>query len=71
MLEVSIFSLFLLFFCWILEMFRQCGIFRNVQTVWYFQKCSDSVVFFVFVDIGGIDDHHCLSFLFRGDCLFC
>jgi hypothetical protein len=24
-----------------------------------------------FVDIGGIVDHHCLNFLFRGDCSFC
>jgi hypothetical protein len=23
----------------------QCGIFRIVPTVWYFQNCSDSVVF--------------------------
>ena len=27
------------------EMLRQCGIFWNVTTVWYFLKCYDSVVF--------------------------
>ena len=35
MLGVSIF-LFLRFFDWILERFRQCGISRIVSTVWYF-----------------------------------
>ena len=42
------------FFYWLMEMFRQCGIFLlvvgNVPTVWYFSigcwKCSDRVVFF-------------------------
>jgi hypothetical protein len=28
-----------------LKLFRQCGIFRIVPTVWYFWNCSDSVVF--------------------------
>ena len=36
-------------------------------TVWTF--FLEVIVFFV--DIGEIDDHHCLNFLFRGDCLFC
>ena len=30
---------------WFLELFRQCGIFGIVPTVWYFRNCSDSVVF--------------------------
>ena len=54
---------YVLFFYWILELFRQCGIFcfiflmdlGTVPTVWYFlfyfsigsRNCSDSVVFFV------------------------
>jgi hypothetical protein len=54
---------FVLFFNWILDLFRQCGIFcfiflldiGSVLTVWYFlfyftngyRNCSDSVVFFV------------------------
>ena len=54
---------YVLFFYWILELFRQCGIFcfiflmdlETVHTVWYFLfyfsigswNCSDSVVFFV------------------------
>jgi hypothetical protein len=45
------------FFYYILEMFRQCGIFllyfRDVPTVWYFSitfwRCSDSVVFFYYI----------------------
>ena len=37
--------------CWncsdsvvVLELFRQCGSFKTVPTVWQFQNCSDSVV---------------------------
>jgi hypothetical protein len=41
------FSLFLRYYCCILELFRQCDIF--VPTVWHF--CSDSVIFLFFIFI--------------------
>ena len=47
-----VFLLDFLFFYWILEMFRQCGIF-----CFSIVKCSDSVVFFVFLlDFGNVSD---------------
>jgi len=45
-LEVSNLSLSTIFH-WILELFRQCCIF-------WFWNCSDSVVFFVFLDFGAV-----------------
>jgi hypothetical protein len=37
---------YFLFFYWILELFRQCGIF--CFSIWFW-NCSDSMVFFVFL----------------------
>ena len=40
-----------------LELFRQCGIFRTVPSVWYFQNCSVSVVFLFFIVLLYIRDN--------------
>ena len=43
---------YFLFFCWILELFRQCGICCFSVRYW---SCSDSAVFLVFLlDIGAV-----------------
>jgi hypothetical protein len=46
--------LFFRFFYLILEVFRMCGIFGSVPTVWYFWKCSDCVVFLEVFRLCGI-----------------
>ena len=66
------------FFYWISELFRQCGIFLldfiTVPTVWYFSirfhNCSDSVVFFYWISelfrqcgIFGISFYYHTSFM--------